>query len=325
MLVRIDETMTGLGSPAATSGAPVVTSGQLVRDFRRLGVKPGQTLLVHASLRSLGWVSGGAGAVVSALRQALGPEGNIVVPASTETNSLTSRKHRERIAQMTANQAERYREEMPAFDKVATKSGAGAIAEKIRKSEGAVRSDHPQSSFAAIGPEATYLMADHELHSHLGDDSPLAKLYEMDALILMIGVGYRSCTAFHLAEYRYRPELAKQTYECVVNIDGKRQWIAYQDVVLDDREFENIGKSLEVEMAMDLGHVGNAECRLMSLSNAVDFAVKWMAEYRDDRSYGGLQSLQSSASPPLDASYFFSSYAHGQPGTRVAKVACGQS
>src|ERR1700722_6267331 len=127
MLVPIDEAMAG-------GGAPGMTRSQLVHDFRRLGVMAGQTLLVHASLRSLGWVSGGADTVVKALRQAIGPGGNIVVPASTETNSLTSRKHRERVARMTDKQAERYYEEMPAFDRETTKSGAGAIAEAVRKS-----------------------------------------------------------------------------------------------------------------------------------------------------------------------------------------------
>ena len=291
MLVRIDEAMTGFDVPAVAPGvgAQQVARGQLVGDFRRLGIMPGQTLLVHASLRSLGWVTGGADAVLDALREALGPDGNIVVPASTETNSLTSRKHRERIAQMTANQTKRYREEMPAFDRDTTKSGAGAIAERVRKSADAVRSDHPQSSFAAIGPDAEYLMADHRLNSHLGEDSPLAKLYKMDARVLMIGVGYRSCTAFHLAEYRYRPEpeLATQNYVCVVSIKGKRRWIAYPDVVLDDREFEDIGKALEAEVTICSGNAGNAECRLIPLSNAVDFAVKWMAQYRDDQKYAG--------------------------------------
>jgi aminoglycoside 3-N-acetyltransferase len=312
--------MTGLGAPVVTSGAPVVTSGQLVRDFRRLGVLPGQTLLVHASLRSLGWVSGGADTVVRALRQAVGPTGNIVVPASTETNSLTSRKHRERIAQMTAKQAKRYREEMPAFDRDTTKSGAGAIAEKIRRSPGAVRSDHPQSSFAAIGPEAEYLMADHRLHSHLGEDSPLAKLYKIDARVLMIGVDYLSCTAFHLAEYRYRPEPAMQTYACVVNDAGKRRWKAYQDVVLDDGEFENIGKALEAELAIDVGYVGNAECRLMSLAKAVDFAVQWMRQYRDDQ-----HSRRPRPLPTLSRPYWVPRTPSSAPpvaraGTRAAKI-----
>jgi aminoglycoside 3-N-acetyltransferase len=43
---------------------------------------------------------------------------------------------------------------MSAFDKHITPSGMGAIAEALRITVGAVRSDHPQSSFAAIGPEA---------------------------------------------------------------------------------------------------------------------------------------------------------------------------
>lgn len=104
MLVRIDH------EEITDRDAPVVTRDQLVQGFLQLGVAPGQTLLVHASLRSFGWVDDGAATVTDALREALGPDGNIVVPASTETNSLTSRKHRERIARMTAKQAKRYRD-----------------------------------------------------------------------------------------------------------------------------------------------------------------------------------------------------------------------
>jgi aminoglycoside 3-N-acetyltransferase len=148
---------------------PVVTHGQLVSDFQKLGVEAGETLLVHASLSSVGWVDGGANTVVRALRELVGPNGNLVVPASTEANSMTSRAHRERIAHMTPEQVGKYRTEMPAFDKDTTESGAGAIAEVVRKSVGAVRSAHPQSSFAAVGPEAEYLMADHALESHLGE------------------------------------------------------------------------------------------------------------------------------------------------------------
>jgi aminoglycoside 3-N-acetyltransferase len=274
VLLRIDEAMAGEAAPAG------VPRGRLVGGFRRLGVTPGQTLLVHASLRSFGWVDGGAATVAEALRETLGPDGNIVVPASTETNSLTSRKHREGIDQMTARHARRYRAEMPAFDRDTTASGAGAIAENVRKSAGAVRSAHPQSSFAALGPEADYLMADHQLGSHLGEQSPLAKLYKMDARVLMIGVGYRSCTAFHLAEYRYRPEPPKQTYACVVNVAGRRQWKSYEDVVLDDREFEDIGVAMEKALPISAGSVGRAQCRLISLPAAVDFAVEWMARHR---------------------------------------------
>ncbi|WP_258316933.1 AAC(3) family N-acetyltransferase, partial [Escherichia coli] len=60
-----------------------VTVASLIEDFRNLGVQPGMTLLVHTSMRSIGWVSGGPVAVVLALEEALGPEGTLVMPAHT--------------------------------------------------------------------------------------------------------------------------------------------------------------------------------------------------------------------------------------------------
>ena len=133
---------------------PSLTQEQLVCDLRRLGVASGQVLLVHASLKSLGWVAGGAPAVVSALRTAVGPDGHVVVPTGTEENSNTSRVHRAKIAMMTPEQVERHEQGMPAFEKDGTPSGMGAISEALRTATGALRSDHPQSSFAAIGPRA---------------------------------------------------------------------------------------------------------------------------------------------------------------------------
>jgi aminoglycoside 3-N-acetyltransferase len=169
---------------------------------------------------------------------------------------------------------------MPAFNKHTTPSGMGAIAETLRTTVGAVRSDHPQSSFAAIGPQAEFLMDGHRLDSHLGEGSPLAKLYDHRAQVLMIGVGYKYCTALHLAEYRYTPKPPTQTYACVVAPNGMRGWTGYQDVVLDDNDFEEIGKFMAGEVVVREGHVGHAECCLTSLPDTVDFAVEWMAKYR---------------------------------------------
>jgi aminoglycoside 3-N-acetyltransferase len=271
-----------------------VTRRRIVRDLRRLGVEPGRNLLVHASLRSLGWVPGGAAAVVSALREAVGPDGHVVVPTGTEENSRTSRVHQAHIAMLTPDEVEEYYLAMPAFDKDATPSGMGAISEALRTADGAARSAHPQSSFAAIGPEADLLMADHPLECHLGPDSPLGKLAKMDAQVLMAGVGYWAFTGFHLAEYLYTPRPPKRTYACViapttgttgttgttVTGAGGGRWEEYEDVVLDDQKFEDIGESLEKHMVVKRGKVGHAECRLVSLPAAVEFAAEWMAKHR---------------------------------------------
>jgi aminoglycoside 3-N-acetyltransferase len=258
-----------------------VTRRQIVRDLRGLGVRTGQTLLVHASLRSLGWVTGGAPTVVAGLRQAVGPDGHVVVPTGTEANSKTSRAHQAHIATLTPEQVDRFHLTMPAFDKDTTPSGMGAISEALRTTNGAARSAHPQSSFAAIGPEADLLMADHPLECHLGQDSPLGRLDKLDAQVLMIEVGYWAFTGFHLAEYLYTPRPPKRTYACVVtDPDGTTRWAEYDDVVLDDQEFEDIGQSLEKNMAVKRGKVGHAQCRLVPLHAAVEFAADWMRGHR---------------------------------------------
>lgn len=215
--------------------------------------------------------------MVSALSRAVAPTGNVVAPTGTEDNSLTSRAYRARTATMTAAQKLEYREEMRAFDRDTTPSGMGAVSEALRTTAGAVRSAHPQSSFAAIGPDAEYLMADHPLECHLGEDSPLAKLYAMRARVLLMGVGYHSCTAFHLAEYRYKKSPPTQMYSCVTQVNGQAKWADYRDVVLDDGDFIQIGKPLDHRISVKKGHVGNAWSRLVPLVLAVDHARNWMA------------------------------------------------
>jgi aminoglycoside 3-N-acetyltransferase len=257
-----------------------MTRERIVADLRALGVRPGQTLLVHASLRQVGWVDGGARTVVAALAEALGPDGTLVAGAGTPENSRTSRAFRSGIDGLTKAQSDEFLRLMPAFDRKSTPTSVGAIAEAVRTTPGAVRSAHPQSSFSAVGRQARTLMAGHRLNCHLGEDSPLGKLYRQDASILLLGSLYHSCTAFHLAEYRYTKRPPMQTYTCVVRAKGKRRWRRYQDVVLDDSEFDIIGKDLEDQVAVLSGNVGNADSRLISLRPAVNFAVKWIADRR---------------------------------------------
>jgi aminoglycoside 3-N-acetyltransferase len=260
---------------------PALSSQDLAADLRTLGVTAGQTLLVHSSLRSIGWVDGGAESVVSALREVLGPAGTLVVPTGTADNSDSSRLYLARIARMSEQEAERFRAEMRPFDRDTTPStGMGRIAEAVRTHPEARRSDHPQTSFAALGPMADDLMADHELTCHLGEDSPIGKMYCIGASVLLLGVSFSSCSALHLAEYLYTLKPPVRTYSCVMKSDSGRRWVSYEDVVLDDSDFRTLGIHLDESKIPDHGRVGNADCRLMSLCSIVDSAAGWMQEHR---------------------------------------------
>jgi aminoglycoside 3-N-acetyltransferase len=249
--------------------------------LRALGVTAGQVLLVHASLRSLGPVPGGAATIVAAIRDVIGSEGTLVVPAGTSSNSDTSRLYLARTAGMTDEEVRRYWAAMPPFDPVSTPSeGMGRVAEYVRTLPGAIRSAHPQSSFAAVGPMAHELMDNHATDCHLGESSPLARLYDTQATILLMGVDYRACTAFHLAEYRYAPSPPVRSYRCVIAMAGEPVWYEYSDVVLDDQYLGELGADFDRAGMAVTGYVMEAYCRLASLVTAVDFATEWLRHRR---------------------------------------------
>jgi aminoglycoside 3-N-acetyltransferase len=258
-----------------------VTRLSLVHDLRKLGVREGQSILLHASLSSLGWVENGAATVVAALGEILGRGGTLVVPAMTADNSTTSPAYRQRTHGLSARQRRAYRRTVPPFDPVTTPgAGTGRIAEYVRTMPGAMRSGHPQSSFAAIGANAEMFMRDHAANCHLGEHSPLAKLYQAGASILMLGVGYDACTAFHLAEYRYTQNPPRRRYTCVIKQDESYRWWQYEDVVLNDSNFPQLGKALEANLRILKGPVGSADATLVPLREAVDFAASWFAAHR---------------------------------------------
>jgi aminoglycoside 3-N-acetyltransferase len=261
----------------------VTDDRSLADSLEALGVRPGATLLVHASLRRVG---AAPGAVLAALGDVLGSAGTVVVPTFTAGNSDTSRTHREATRDMTEYQRDAYLAAMPPFDPATTPSEEmGSLAETVRCGEGAVRSVHPQTSFAALGARASQLMADHDQECHLGERSPLGRLYQVGAQVLLLGVGYEVCSAFHLAEYRI-PGAARKEYRCVVLRGGERHWMVYEDVDLDDGDFGALGAAFEAvdadrsEPLVRRGPVGRVEARLFPLTEAVDFATTWLTGNR---------------------------------------------
>ncbi|GII54613.1 AAC(3) family N-acetyltransferase [Planotetraspora thailandica] len=280
---RLWQRRLGGKSRAAGAAPPLEAFSQetLTHSLRELGLGPGEVVLVHASLRRVGAMADGVATLVAALREAVGEEGTIVVPTFTSWNSDTSRIYRARVSGMGRIRGRLYRWTIPAYEAATSSSiECGRLSEHVRLLPGAVRSDHPQTSFAAVGPQARRLMADHMLESHLGEESPLAKLFDAKAKVLLLGVGFDKCTGFHLAEYRYDPRPPAAEYGCAMRIDGRRTWRRYNDVVLDDSDFHKCGRDMEQAVFMEYGQVGNAESRLFSLVEAVQHAEGWMRNHR---------------------------------------------
>ncbi len=59
------------------------TKQSIVADLRKMGVERGMTILVHSSLSRIGWVNGGATAVIQALMEVVTEEGTIVMPSQS--------------------------------------------------------------------------------------------------------------------------------------------------------------------------------------------------------------------------------------------------
>src|SRR5699024_11526421 len=74
-----------------TAPATLQTRTSLTAELTHLGVITGDILLVHSSLRALGWVCGGQETVVQALIDAVGPHGTVTVPTQCGEQSDPAR------------------------------------------------------------------------------------------------------------------------------------------------------------------------------------------------------------------------------------------
>ncbi|WP_407271847.1 aminoglycoside N(3)-acetyltransferase [Radiobacillus sp. PE A8.2] len=155
----------------------------LIKDLQRLGISEGMEMIIHSSLSSIGYVDGGANAVIQSLVDAVGEKaGTVIVPTIT-------------------GNAEEGPNKPPIFNVNETRSWTGAIPETFRKRSDAVRSLNPTHSVAAIGASAVNLTTGHEdCMTPCGFGSPYFRISRRKGKILLIGTTLKSNTSLHMVE-----------------------------------------------------------------------------------------------------------------------------
>lgn len=256
----------------------VNTVDTIYNDLLKLGIKGGEVLLVHSSLSSIGWVCGGPQAAVIALKQAVGENGTLVMPAHSGDISDPAGWENPPVPK---EWIPAIYENMPAFDVNLTPTrGMGCVAELFRTLPQVIRSNHPQVSFAALGKFADEITDNHQLTPQFGMESPLGKMYYLNAKVLLLGVGYDSCTSFHLAEALNDRMPTKRMGAAIIE-NKKRVWKWFEDFDYNsDEDFEKLGKAFEDTSAVTIDKIGNAECRLFDMKVGVDFAKDWIKNNR---------------------------------------------
>jgi aminoglycoside 3-N-acetyltransferase len=244
--------------------------------LRELGVAEGGLVMVHAGLRSLGPITGGAETVVRALLDAVGGAGTLCAYVDFEPF---------------------YEEgdpEIPEFDKRTARAARahGALNETLRTWPGARRSDHPDAGVVGIGPRAEWLVAPHPFQYGYGEGSPFERIVEAGGQVLMLGAPLDTITLLHHAEHKAR-------------IGGKRivryrrlmtggQWAEFEEFdtarpiheALPEDVFERIARDYLAGGRGAQAPLGAGTAYLFDAPGLVQFAVEWI-ERQVGRAYSG--------------------------------------
>lgn len=263
----------------AKTKAPI-TKRILVRDLKRAGLMQGDTVIVHSSLSAIGWTIGGAVTVIEALMEVLTDEGTLVMPTQSTDNGEPSNWQNPAVPEAWW---QTIRDETPPYNPITTPTRKmGRIVETFWKYPEVYRSMHPQGSFGAWGKNAQYIVREHDYAEVFGDRSPLGKLYELGAKILLIGIGLESNTSLHYAEFKAElPNMPIENKGAAVLENGERVWSTWVEIAYDDSDFPNIASDYEHSIGYRPVMIGQAESHLLSMRDLIDFAIDWLKQNRD--------------------------------------------
>ena len=216
-------------------------------DFAALGIRPGDALLMHSSMKALG-TDAAPEAFLDALQDYLGDRGTLLLPALTY-ESVTP--------------------EQPLFRIAHTEPCIGLLPRVFRRMPGVTRSMHPTHSCCARGRLAEALTGRHRLdRTPVGPNSPFRLLADAGGKILMVGDIDDHCTFMHgMEEIAGAPYCLRKTPTRYVleDWDGSRR-----EACLYGHDFSQVAgqrygrfKNLLSEPDLRRGRICQANCALI--------------------------------------------------------------
>ena len=229
-----------------------VGRAELVAQLRALGVREDGVLLVHTSFRAVRPVEGGPRGLIGALRDALGPDGTLVMPAWTGSDEepLDPRS-------------------TPASEDL------GVVADTFWRLPGVTRSDHA-FAFAAAGPLAERVVAGPLPLPPHAPESPVGRVHELDGQVLLLGVGHDADTTLHLAELLGGVPYRLPKHVTVLR-DGRPARVEYGENDHCCERFALADGWLRERGLQREGPVGHAHARLARSRDVVDAALERLA------------------------------------------------
>jgi len=257
----------------------LVTKSKLERDLRELGLALGQTVMLHASVKAVGWVVGGPDVVIQALLDILGDEGTLMMYVGWEDSPYD-------LVKWPKDRQQAYLEECPPFNPETSRAFRkwSILTEYLRTWPGARRSSNPEASCAAVGARARWMTENHPLQYGYGPGSPLAKLCEARGKVLLLGAPFTAITVLHYAEHMANvPNKRIVHYKMPILCNGQKVWEEIEEFdtcggILPGAEdyFKTIPTEYLSHAKGRVGKVGAAQSYLFDAADFVQFAIKWL-------------------------------------------------
>jgi aminoglycoside 3-N-acetyltransferase len=257
----------------------LVTKSKYERDLRELGVASGQTVMLHASVKAVGWVVGGPDVVIQALLDILGDGGTLMMYVGWE-DSLYD------LAKWPKGRQQAYLEECPPFNPATSRAFRkwSILTEYLRTWPSACRSSNPEASCAAVGAKARWMTENHPLQYGYGLGSPLSKLCEARGKVLLLGAPFTAITLLHHAEHKANvPNRRIVHYKMPILRNGQKVWEEIEEFdtcggILPGAEdyFKTIPTEYLPHAKGRVGKVGEAQSYLFDAADFVKFAIKWL-------------------------------------------------